>query len=150
MVAAVVVSGTCYLLVPIFLSLPRVPEGSTVAVFAAVILVPFLVIGLALRGISDGELCIPCAAQAHTRGTWLVISVAVLWFAVGILFWPSAPLRQERNGYVDKRGTPHGRVSYEAFRRWEATLPLAWLPFALVAITSLPATDRRRKVHYCE
>ena len=147
---AAAISVACYCSIPILLLLPTPPNGAVVAGIAAVILAPFLLVGLILRGVSDGELCLPCTAAAHKFATWLIILIFIVWFAGGILCWPAAPLRQVSNSFLDKRGKVYSRTSYDAFRKWEATLPLAWLPFALVAITALPATDRNRHLHYCE
>ena len=149
-IAAVAVSAACYSLIPVLLLLPNTPRSALIAGIAGLMLAPFLSVGLMLRAISDGKLCIPCAASAHKYGAWLVIFVFLVWFAVGILLWPAAPIQQAGNSFTDKRGRVYTRSSYDAFRKWEATLPLAWLPFALLAVASLPATDRKRHLHYCQ
>jgi hypothetical protein len=143
---AVAVSVVCYAAIPLLLLIPNPPKSWPVTAVAGGLALAFAFAGLMLRGISGGELRLPCSKSLHGRISVGVTIIALTWMIVGIVRWPAAPIRQVGNTFRDKRGTVHDRDSYNAFRRWEATLPLAWLPFALVATTALPAVDANRRL----
>ena len=144
LLAAGIMSIASYIGVVILLLSSTIPAGVSVAVCVAPVILGFMVVSLVLRWRGRDELCIPTSTKIHTAMTVVVTLVAVTWFAIGIARWPGAPLRHQGKSFVDKRGRIYDEQSYRSFRRWEATLPLAGLPFALVAITGVPAADKKR------
>jgi hypothetical protein len=149
LLAALLLSFGSYMAIPVLLLVPNPPRGAIVAIVVMLVVMPFVVICLRLRRMSGGALCVACPRPVYISIAVAATVVAVSWLTVGFLRWPAAPVRPVNGVFVDKRGTVYSNASYEAFRRWEVTLPPAWLPFALVAITALPASGRARWVRTC-
>jgi len=141
-----IVSGACLV---ILLIASNPPESGSVAVATGIVIIPFVISAFVLRAASNSHLCIPCSKTTHAIAVVVVTVVALSWFAAGFVRWPAAPLKRDGEIYTDKRNRRLTRAEYEAFSKWETTLPVAGLPFALAAITALPAIDERRRVRTC-
>lgn len=149
LLTAAIVSLGSYVAIPVLLLVRNPPPGAIIGLMVVLALVPFAILCLQLRRMSGGALCVACRRSVYGTIAVAVTVVALSWLLVGAVRWPGAPVRPVHGGFVDKRGTVHSKASYDAFRRWEATLPPAWMPFALLAITAFPAADRSHRVRTC-
>ncbi|MEA2166497.1 MAG: hypothetical protein QOK37_4624 [Thermoanaerobaculia bacterium] len=135
--------------IAVLLRASEVPDGGDIALGVMPIILAFLLLNVALRLKSGAELCMPGPRRVHGVITFLSVVIGASWFATGLFRWPAAPVVKVGSDFRDKRGALHTPPDYISFRKWEATLPLAGLPFALVAITALPATGKSRRLRIC-
>lgn len=150
LIAAAVIGGAALALAVAFALWPRVPpyEGSQVVVAVAALFALFLVVTLLLRWLNGGPFCMPVVPWLHRTITYTTLAVAIAWGIYGVVHFPAAPLKDKAGAIVDKRGHAYSRQAYETFRRWDSSLPLVWLPVALVAITGAGASVGKA-VRYC-
>ena len=99
---------------------------------------------IALWVVGEGRLAFPISVALHGRVAVVTIVTFVALVIYGVSRWPAAPIRPTKAGYVDKLGRKHSLESFRAFRRWEAAHFCLGLPFALAAITSIPAEKTLR------
>jgi hypothetical protein len=133
------------------LLLRRLPpfDGAHAVMVVMGLVILFALASLFLRWRNGGPLCIPTTAALHKTAIYVAIGFAVAWFAIGFARYPAAPYRVVNGAWHDKGGRERTQGEYEAFRRWEASLPVAWLPFALSAVTSLAVMTTSKTLRYC-
>jgi len=117
------------------------PAEPPVSIVACVIVV-FLILNLSLWLSAKRSLHWPWQPKWQMTGTLIATGIFVAMASYGILKWPAAPVRVDGQRYVDKTGREHTESSFRAFKRWETAFPFLWMPFALSAITTLPAMAR--------
>ena len=112
---------------------------------SACVIVVFLILNLSLWVAAKQSLRWPWRRKWRMTGTLIATGIFVAMSSYGILKWPAAPVRAEGQRYVDKTGREHTESSFRAFKRWETAFLFLWMPFALSAITNLPAMARPRQ-----
>lgn len=151
LIAAGVLSIASWTAAIVLLVLPHEPpfDGAHAIVVVFGIVALFALASIVLRWRNGGPLCVPVTPALHKTATYIAIAFALAWFAIGFARYPTAPFKRGNGIYRDKGGREHSQREYEAFRRWEAAMPAAWLPFALSAVTSIGAMTTLRTLRYC-
>jgi hypothetical protein len=122
-----------------------VPAPSQPPVWAVTcVLVPMFLWSIVLRVVGKGQLAFPISVALRGKVVAVIIVTFVALVIYGVSRWPAAPITPRDAGYVDKLGRTHSLESFRAFRRWETTYFCLGLPFALAAITSIPAEKTLR------
>jgi hypothetical protein len=73
------------------------------------------------------------------RNTSIVLFVLV--FALGILFYPYAPIKLGLGTFIDKVGREYSYREYIGFEKWELSFWFSWSIFALQNLIFLPISD---------
>ena len=102
----------------------------------------FLMWNLAIRLLNREPLQYPFNRRFQHVISVLAIALFVATAAYGIYRWPYAPLRKVDSIYEDKRKQRYTFEEYTKFKTWEFAFLAFGLPFALVAITSVPSNPK--------
>ncbi len=133
----------------LFLNSPEPLDSGEVMLMIMPIIVVVGLLSFAFRRMSGAGLCVPLRRSMYRAITILVTLISLSWFGFGFVKWPTAPIKRVGQVFKGTAGELHAQRDYEAFRKWEASFPLAFLPFILAVVTAAPATDDSRQVRTC-
>ena len=114
----------------------------TMIIVVSSLVLVFLVLNVAIRLLNRGPLQFPFNTRFQHIISVLAVALFVITAGYGIYRWPYAPLRKVDSIYKDKREQCYTSEEYAQFKRWEFAFLAFGLPFALVAITSIPSNPK--------
>ena len=120
---------------------PTIPHETMIIFVSSVVLI-FLIFNLTIRLLNREPLQFPFSRRFQHIISVLAIALFVATAAYGIYSWPYAPLRKVDSIYEDKIKQRYTFEEYTQFKTWEFAFLAFGLPFALVAITSVPSNPK--------